>query len=151
MILNEPTRGIDVGVKQGVLQIIDDLTAIGVCVIIVSTETDELARSTDRVCVFGGVRLRDELRGTDINTERLRSIMGTATDSDVVKPVKPKGDVGNTPLAWVLQNGVWIWLVALFGMFNQFFLTVFNMQSIIVQATVLGMLGLAMCLLLLVA
>ena len=57
-------------------------------------------------------------------------------------------------LAWVLQNVVWIWLcvlVVLFGFFNEFFLTVFNLQNIMVQATVLGMLGLAMCLPLMVA
>lgn len=57
-------------------------------------------------------------------------------------------------LAWVLQNVVWIWLcvlVVLFGLFNEFFLTVFNLQNIMVQATVLGMLGLAMCLPLMVA
>ncbi|KAF0170481.1 MAG: simple sugar transport system ATP-binding protein [Rhodobacteraceae bacterium] len=78
LILDEPTRGIDVGVKQDVLQIIDDLTAQGVCVIIVSTDTDELVRSADRVCVFGGGRLRRELRGTEINAEALRSIMGEA-------------------------------------------------------------------------
>lgn len=57
-------------------------------------------------------------------------------------------------LAWTLQNVVWIWLVALvvlFGFFNEFFFTVYNMQNIMVQATVLGILGLAMCLPLLVA
>ena len=57
-------------------------------------------------------------------------------------------------VGWILHNVVWIWLVALilgFGMFNQFFLTVLNMQNITVQATVLGMLGLAVALPLLVA
>lgn len=70
------------------------------------------------------------------------------------KPARSRGESSNTPLAWVLQNVVWIWLVALivlFGLFNEFFFTVFNMQNIMVQATVLGMLGLAMCLPLLVA
>ena len=65
-----------------------------------------------------------------------------------------KGTEDNTLLKWTLQNVVWIWLVALvllFGMFNEFFFTIFNMQNILVQATVLGMLGLAMCMPLLVA
>lgn len=54
----------------------------------------------------------------------------------------------------VLHNVVWIWLVALvlgFGLFNDYFLTVMNLQNIMVQATVLGMLGLAVALPLLVA
>lgn len=65
-----------------------------------------------------------------------------------------KGSETHSVLGWVLQNVVWIWLVALvilFGLFNEFFFTVFNLQNIMVQATVLGMLGLAMCLPLLVA
>lgn len=69
-------------------------------------------------------------------------------------PNKPDGAEHNKVLAWILQNVVWIWLVilvVLFGMFNEFFFTVFNLQNIMVQATVLGMLGLAMCLPLLVA
>lgn len=61
---------------------------------------------------------------------------------------------GHAALGWFLNNVVWIWLVALvilFGMFNEFFLTVYNLQNIMVQATVLGMLGLAVALPFLVA
>lgn len=57
-------------------------------------------------------------------------------------------------LGWILHNVVWIWLIALvaiFGTFNDFFLTVFNLQNVMVQATVLGMLGLAVALPLLVS
>lgn len=55
---------------------------------------------------------------------------------------------------WILHNVVWIWLIALvviFGLFNQYFFTLFNLQNIMVQATVLGMIALAMALPLLVA
>lgn len=57
-------------------------------------------------------------------------------------------------LKWVLYNIVWIWLIALvaiFGAFNEYFLTVTNLQNVMVQATVLGTLGLAVALPLLVA
>lgn len=78
LILDEPTRGIDVGVKQDVLAIIDALSAKGVCVIIVSTDTDELARATDRVCIFAGGKIHTQLIGDDIKTEDLRKLMGVA-------------------------------------------------------------------------
>lgn len=78
LILDEPTRGIDVGVKQDVLAIIDALSAKGVCVIIVSTDTDELARATDRVCIFAGGQIHTQLVGDDIKTEKLRKLMGVA-------------------------------------------------------------------------
>ncbi|PHQ69329.1 MAG: sugar ABC transporter permease [Paracoccus sp.] len=61
---------------------------------------------------------------------------------------------GHAVLGWVLHNVVWIWLISLvviFGAFNDYFLTVFNLQNVMVQATVLGMLGLAVALPLLVA
>ncbi len=55
---------------------------------------------------------------------------------------------------WMFRNVVWIWLAALvvlFGVLNPFFLTVSNVQNVLVQATVLGLLGLAVSLPLLVA
>lgn len=78
LILDEPTRGIDVGVKQDVLAIIDALSAKGVCVIIVSTDTDELARAADRVCIFAGGSIHTQLVSDDIQTEKLRKLMGVA-------------------------------------------------------------------------
>ena len=82
----------------------------------------------------------------DVSSETVAQPVPRARKSDSAS--------GGALLAWVLQNVVWIWLVALivlFGLFNQYFFTVFNMQNIMVQATVLGMLGLGMCLPLLVA
>ena len=55
---------------------------------------------------------------------------------------------------WLLQNVVWFWLLGLiviFGIFNPYFFTINNMQNIMVQATVLGLLALAISLPLLVA
>ncbi|MBW4021973.1 MAG: ABC transporter permease [Proteobacteria bacterium] len=57
-------------------------------------------------------------------------------------------------LRWMLQNVVWLWLVGLiviFGVLNNFFFTVANLQNILIQATVLGLLALAVSLPLLVA
>lgn len=89
--------------------------------------------------------------------ERDKTGANTMNDGTLAaaKPVQPQpaGESRNV-LGWVLHNVVWIWLIALvaiFGFFNEFFLTIFNMQNITVQATVLGMLGLAVALPLLVA
>lgn len=72
LILDEPTRGIDIGVKQDVLRIIDELSREGVSVIIVSTDTDEIVRAVDRVCIFENGAIREELLGEAISSERLR-------------------------------------------------------------------------------
>ncbi len=73
LIVDEPTRGIDVGVKQDVLAIIDGLSREGVAVIIVSTDTDELVRAVDRICIFEHGRIRESLVGDEITVERLRA------------------------------------------------------------------------------
>lgn len=75
------------------------------------------------------------------------------TVSSATKPTTPKKNTREI-LGWVLHNVVWIWLIALviiFGVFNEYFLTIFNLQNIMVQATVLGLLGLAVALPLLIA
>lgn len=73
LIVDEPTRGIDVGVKQDVLRIIDELSESGAAVIIVSTDADELVRAVDRVCIFDRGSIREILAGEDITVERLRA------------------------------------------------------------------------------
>lgn len=75
LILDEPTRGIDIGVKQDVLRIIDELSATGVAVIIVSTDTDEIARIADRVCIFENGDVREQLTGPAITSGRLRRLV----------------------------------------------------------------------------
>lgn len=74
LILDEPTRGIDVGVKQDVLRIIDELSNKGVSVIIVSTDTDELVRAVDRVCVFRQGSIEEIVTGDAITTDNLRRL-----------------------------------------------------------------------------
>ncbi|MFC2254217.1 ABC transporter permease [Labrys portucalensis] len=79
--------------------------------------------------------------------------MSKATVNGTVTPPAAKLN-RDAILGWVLHNIVWIWLIALvaiFGAFNDYFLTVMNLQNVMVQATVLGMLGLAVALPLLVA
>jgi simple sugar transport system permease protein/ribose transport system permease protein len=76
------------------------------------------------------------------------------TDTTLAATAPAKTARSKSTTGWILHNVVWIWLVALiilFGMFNQYFFTLFNLQNIMVQATVLGMIALAMCLPLLVA
>jgi ABC-type branched-subunit amino acid transport system ATPase component len=73
LMVDEPTRGIDIGVKQDVLRILDELSRAGVTVIIVSTDLDELIRVVDRVCIFDQGRIKEILAGTDITVERLRT------------------------------------------------------------------------------
>ncbi|HET7313497.1 ABC transporter permease [Salinisphaera sp.] len=64
-----------------------------------------------------------------------------------------RGSSGSA-LKWMLDNIVWIWLIVLvliFGALNSFFLTIPNLQNVLIQATVLGLLGIAVAVSLMVA
>ncbi len=64
LILGEPTRGIDIGAKAEIFRIIDDLTAEGLAVLIISDEIHELLAICDRVLVmFQGEIVREFARG----------------------------------------------------------------------------------------
>ena len=52
MILDEPTRGIDVGGKSEIEAIINELAGGGVAVLMISSEMEELIRSCDRIAVL---------------------------------------------------------------------------------------------------
>ena len=56
-ILNEPTRGIDVGAKSEIYRILDNLCKSGKCIIMITSEMPELLAISDRVMVMheGGV------------------------------------------------------------------------------------------------
>ena len=74
LILDEPTRGIEVGVKEDVHGIIDRLTRDGLSVIVVTTDLDEMARIADRVCIFSRGGIATTLTGDAITKDRLRDV-----------------------------------------------------------------------------
>ena len=76
LILNEPTRGIDVGAKYEIYQIINQLAASGKTVIFISSDMPEILGMCDRVYVMNEGEIVGELKGTDITQENImRAIM----------------------------------------------------------------------------
>lgn len=61
LILDEPTRGIDVGAKNEIYRIIHDVAERGCCVIVVSSELPEILGIADRVLVMREGRISGEL------------------------------------------------------------------------------------------
>ena len=67
LIMDEPTRGIDVGAKREIYEIINDLVAQGKSVILISSELPEVLGMSDRVLVMKDDAIVAELTGEDIN------------------------------------------------------------------------------------
>ena len=74
MILDEPTRGIDVGTKVEIQKLVLQLAAEGKSVTFISSEIDEMLRVCSRLVVMRDRQVVGELRGSDLNQS---SIMKT--------------------------------------------------------------------------
>jgi ABC-type sugar transport system ATPase subunit len=74
VILNEPTRGIDVGAKAEIHKFILDLPRVGTSVILFSSELPELISLCDRVIVMRKHAVVEELSGEGINEEKIMAL-----------------------------------------------------------------------------
>ena len=78
LILDEPTRGIDVGAHAQILRLIRDLTQGGLSLLIISSELDELVAVADRVIVLRDRAHVAELTGGAVGADAImRAIAGT--------------------------------------------------------------------------
>ena len=71
LLLDEPTRGIDVGAKAEVQALIDELAAEGLAIVLVSSEVEEVVEGSARVIVLRDGRVETELTGADVDEEHL--------------------------------------------------------------------------------
>jgi D-xylose transport system ATP-binding protein len=79
VMLDEPTRGIDVGAKLEVYELINQLTAEGKAVILVSSELPELMGMSDRIIMLAAGRIGGEFRRGEFSQEKLlAAAMGRA-------------------------------------------------------------------------
>jgi ribose transport system ATP-binding protein len=71
LILDEPTRGIDVGAKYEIYQLILQLADSGTGVLVISSELEELIGICDRILVMSHGEIRDELRREEFDRGRI--------------------------------------------------------------------------------
>lgn len=71
VIMDEPTRGIDVGAKSEIEKIIRDLARQGMSVVMISSEISEVVRNSNRVMVMRDGRKLGELSGEEISQEQI--------------------------------------------------------------------------------
>ncbi|MGO2333455.1 sugar ABC transporter ATP-binding protein [Providencia sp.] len=71
LIFDEPTRGIDVGAKSEIYQLMRSLTEKGISIIMISSELPEVIGVSDRILVFRDGEIAAELSGDDINSTQI--------------------------------------------------------------------------------
>ncbi len=80
VLLDDPTRGVDVGAKAEMHALIRSTAAAGAPVLICSTDIDELASLCDRVVVLHQGRVSAELAGEALRTHAVLEAMNTGAD-----------------------------------------------------------------------
>ncbi|MFD4694397.1 sugar ABC transporter ATP-binding protein [Streptomyces sp. NBC_00683] len=75
LLLDEPTRGIDVGAKAEVQSLIDDLALEGLAVLLISSDIEELIEGADRIVVLRGGAVAGELAGDEVAESRLLEVL----------------------------------------------------------------------------
>ncbi|UYF99778.1 MULTISPECIES: sugar ABC transporter ATP-binding protein [unclassified Halomonas] len=82
LLLDEPTRGIDISAKQQIYRLIRELTAQGKAVVVISSELEEIIGLADRALVIRQGRVAATLEGDDINEERIMLYAAGAWEAD---------------------------------------------------------------------
>lgn len=89
LLLDEPTRGVDIGAKQEIYRLMEELAAKGVAILFVSSEMEEVISMSDRVLVMHEGQIAGELSRNDASEE---AIMHLATGGRAAHPTEPKED-----------------------------------------------------------
>ncbi|GAA4232166.1 ribose transport system ATP-binding protein [Streptosporangium album] len=81
LLLDEPTRGIDVGAKAEVQMLIDELAVDGLAVLLISSDLEEIVEGSDRVVVLRDGTVAGELRGPEVSEEAIMSMIARPEES----------------------------------------------------------------------
>lgn len=82
LILDEPTRGIDIGAKAEIQKLVARLAGEGTSVLFISAELEEVLRLSHRIAVLRDHRMVATLANDDtVTPERLLTTIATGTDS----------------------------------------------------------------------
>ncbi|MBV5323334.1 sugar ABC transporter ATP-binding protein, partial [bacterium] len=71
LVVDEPTRGVDVGAKYEIYSIINDIVAKGAAVLFISSEIEELIGVCDRIIVMGVGEILGSFEKVDFNREKI--------------------------------------------------------------------------------
>jgi ribose transport system ATP-binding protein len=75
LVLDEPTQGVDVGAKASIHKIVDEVAEGGACVLVSSTESEELIRLCHRIIVLADGRIRTVLDAASTNADELTELV----------------------------------------------------------------------------
>jgi len=81
LVLDEPTRGIDVGAHAEIIRLIRELCDDGLALLVISSELDEIVTYSDRVIVLRDRSHIDELEGKAIDVSNILAAIAAASSA----------------------------------------------------------------------
>jgi galactofuranose transport system ATP-binding protein len=84
LILDEPTRGIDVGAKAQIQKVVADLAAEGMAVLFISAELEEVVRVSDRIVVLRDRHKIGELSGSEAGVDEVLALIAAEAEAEKV-------------------------------------------------------------------
>ncbi len=75
LIVDEPTRGVDIAAKAEVHELLDELAGSGIAVIAISSELPEVLAISDRIVTMREGRITGELPASEATEEKLMALM----------------------------------------------------------------------------
>src|SRR5260370_7986654 len=109
LLLNDPTRGIDVGTKQELYRLMRELAATGLGLLFYSTDYEELIGMSDRVVVFYGGKLISGRGGQEVNEHNLiTASLNLGENNGATQTISHTAEI-TTPktTAWQAVNRFW--------------------------------------------
>lgn len=89
LLLNDPTKGVDVGTKRELYNLLNQLRQAGTTILFYSSEDEELIGLCDRVIVLYEGKIRRELAGDELNEENLISASIGSYNENKAEPYEP--------------------------------------------------------------
>ena len=80
IVLDEPTRGVDIGAKRGIYDAIVEVAQAGSAVILISSELEEVLFMSHRLALIAGGRIIDEAKSADLTVEKILDRLFYAAD-----------------------------------------------------------------------
>ncbi len=91
LVLSEPTRGVDVGAKSEIYDLLQTAAEGGAGIVLISSELPELLGIADRIVVFYGGEIKGEFKGRDMHEEAIAHVAVTGASSEAAEPAPEEG------------------------------------------------------------
>ena len=163
LIVDEPTRGIDIGAKAEVHQLLFDMARSGMALIIISSEMPEVLALSDRIAVFREGCISGMLDGQDATETKLMELMAISTprrprearrDDEELLPEQGTATRRFDAVGWLRRYGTSLFLLALivfFAVENSRFLSLRNVTNILTEVSIYGIIAVGMTFVILTA